>query len=190
MKSKFRTASFLLVVCLGLAPGLWGQGSNVGCGYLPGPAKPTAAMRPASFALVSGHAPDTAAIVGLWKFKFVSEGNPGIQDGTVLDNGFAAWHSDGTEITNSGMRPPPSGNFCMGVWKQIGDSSYKLNHYGLSWDPTGTTFVGPANIRQRVAVGHDGNTYSGKFTIDQFDTNGNLLVHLTGNVAAKRVTAD
>lgn len=192
MKSKFRVASFWLVlgaVCLSIAPGLWAQGTNVGCGYLPGP-KPTAVIKPASFVPVSGHAPDNAAIVGLWKFEFVSEGNDGIPDGTVIDSGIAAWHSDGTEIMNSGLRPPPTGNFCMGVWKQTGSSAYRLNHIGLSWDPTGTTFVGPANIRERVVISSNGNGYAGTFTIDQYDTNGNLLVHLGGKVGAHRITAD
>lgn len=194
MKRKFRMASFWLVlgaVCLSVAPSLWAQGTNVGCGYLPGPAaKPTAVVRPASFVLASHHTPDAAAIVGLWKFQFISENNPGIPDGTVIDNGLAAWHSDGTEIMNSGLRPPPTGNFCMGVWKQTGQSTYSLNHIGLSWDPTGTTFVGPANIRVRVTLNPNGNSYTGKFTIDQYDPNGNLLVHLAGNVGALRITAD
>lgn len=64
---------------------------------------------------------ETAAIVGLWKFTLVAEGNAGgPPDGTILDTGYAAWHSDGTKVTNSGSRPPPSQSFCMGVWKQIG----------------------------------------------------------------------
>jgi hypothetical protein len=192
MKNRFRIAGFLLVlgaVCLGVAPGLWAQSSNVGCGYLPAPAR-RAVVRPASFVQVSGVGSDGAAIVGLWKFNFVSEGNPGIPDGTILDDGLATWHSDGTELMNSGLRPPMTGNFCTGVWKQTGSSTYKLNHIGLSWDPTGTTYVGPANIRLRVTISQDGNSYSGTFTIDQYDTNGVLLVHLKGNVVAKRVTVD
>jgi hypothetical protein len=33
-------------------------------------------------------------IVGFWKVKFFSEGNPGIPDGTVIDNAFVQWHSE------------------------------------------------------------------------------------------------
>ena len=70
-------------------------------------------------------------IVGFWKVKFVAEGNPDIPDGTPIDDGLAQWHSDGAEIMNSGLRPPVTGNFCLGVWQKSGCSSYKLNHFGL-----------------------------------------------------------
>ena len=83
-----------------------------------------------------------------------------------------------------------TGNFCMGVWKQTSHSTFKLNHFGLSWDPTGTTFIGPANIRSEVVVDRSKNSYSGTFTVDQYDTNGNLLAHIAGNVSAQRITAD
>jgi hypothetical protein len=53
-------------------------------------------------------------IVGFWKVKFVAEGNPDIPDGTPIDDGLAQWHSDGAEIMNSGLRPPVTGNFCLG----------------------------------------------------------------------------
>jgi hypothetical protein len=79
--------------------------------------------------------------VGFWKIKFVSEGSSGIPDGTVIDNGLAQWHSDGTEIMNS-SRPPATGNFCLGVWQKSGPSSYKLNHFALAYDVSGN-FIGP-----------------------------------------------
>jgi hypothetical protein len=129
------------------------------------------------------------AIVGMWKVQFVSEGTTGIPDGTVIDSAYAQWHSDGTEIMNSG-RPPITSSFCLGVWKKTGESTYKLNHFALSWDPTGTVFVGPANIREDVTVDDQGNSFSGTFTIDQFDTKGNTLAHITGNITAQRVTPD
>jgi len=134
---------------------------------------------------------DRAGIVGLWKVKFTSKGNTGIgiPDGAPLDEGYATWHSDGTEIMNSG-RAPKTGNFCMGVWKQTGQSSYKLNHFALSWDPTGTTLIGPTNIREQIVLDGTGNSYSGTVTFDQYDTEGHLLVHISGVVSAQRITAD
>ena len=131
----------------------------------------------------------SAGIVGLWSVTFTSEGSSGIPDGTVIDQGYTTWHADGTEIMNSG-RPPITGNFCMGVWRQTSRFSYKLNHVTLSWDPTGTIFVGPGNIKEQITLSHGGNSYSGSFTIDQFDTNGNLLQQITGNVSATRITVD
>jgi len=148
------------------------------------------AVKPASLQLLSNHDSNSASIVGLWNFRFVAEGNSGIPDGTMIDAGYAAWHSDGTEITNSGAHAPMTGNFCMGVWKQTKRSTFQLNHFALAWDPTGTFFVGPANLRTEVVVARDRQSYSGTFKIDQYDTNGNLLAHVAGNVSAQRVTAD
>jgi hypothetical protein len=181
-----------------------------GCGYLkgtipaaptPAAAQPVAPARPSSRFDVGTATPrlvltsatqihELRTIVGMWSFQFVSEGTDGIPDGTVIDHGYATWHVDGTEIMNSGGRPPVTGNFCMGVWKAAGLFSYKLNHFGLSWDPAGATFIGPANIRENVTLDRSGDSYSGTFTIDQYDTNGNVLAHLQGNVTATRVTPD
>ena len=67
-------------------------------------------FRPASLLLISDddHESDNG-IVGFWRVKFVSKDNPGIPDDTVIDAGFAQWHSDGTEIMNS-SRPPATSN--------------------------------------------------------------------------------
>ncbi len=102
----------------------------------------------ASLPLVSDH--DSDAIVGFWKVTFVSKDNPGIPDGTVIDSAYVQWHSDGTEIMNS-SRPPATSNFCLGVWKKVGRSRYKLNHFAISSDLNGN-LVGPANIREDVLV--------------------------------------
>jgi hypothetical protein len=149
-----------------------------------------------------------AAIVGLWKFAFTAKGNSGNPapfnppDGATLDAGYVQWHSDGTEIMNSG-RDPASGSFCLGVWKSTGPSSYKLNHFALSWDATGKSctppqqpdatgcFEGPTNIREVVTVDHSGNHYNGTVTIDQYDPTGmHLLFELKGTVSGERITAD
>ena len=146
---------------------------------------------------------DNASIVGLWHVTFASVGNNVapffIPDNAPLDDGFAQWHSDGTEIMNSG-RDPATSNFCLGVWKSEGGRAYKLNHFALSWDNTGalcvpepgatSCFVGRANIREEVTVDPHGRTYSGTVTIDQYDTSGQLLFRLRGLVSAQRITAD
>src|SRR5437899_7459997 len=69
-------------------------------------------------------------IVGFWKVTFIAKGNSGIPDGTVIDKAFVQWHSDGTEIMNS-SRPPVTSSFCLGVWKKVGPSKYKLNHFAI-----------------------------------------------------------
>lgn len=152
---------------------------------------PTGFIRTA-FLQVSDEAPRSASIVGFWKFTFTAKGNGpyGPPDGAPIDAGYVTWHSDGTELTNS-SRPPASSSFCMGVWKQTGHATYKLNHYALSWTPDGGTFVGPANIREEITVDRRGNTYTGTFTIDQYDqTETTVLAHIAGTVTGTRITAD
>jgi hypothetical protein len=127
-------------------------------------------------------------IVGFWRVDLISEGNSGIPDGTVLDAGFTQWHSDGTEILNS-SRPPAIGSFCLGVWEKTKPSSYKLNHFTISWNPN-ETLQGPGNIREEITLSPDHNSYVGTFTLDQYNSGGNLLVHLAGRVKAKRITLD
>ena len=139
-------------------------------------------------AQANGAAPAGSGIVGFWHVTFISKGTGFIPDGTVVDMGFSQWHSDGTEILNS-SRPPATSNFCLGVWEKTGPSTYKLNHFALSSDLNGN-MVGPANIRENVTLGPQGTTYSGTFSVDQYDTSGNLFVHLVGEVKATRVTVD
>jgi hypothetical protein len=122
---------------------------------------------------------DNDPITGLWKVTFT--------DGTTqIDTGFAVWHSDGTEIMNSGDRPPMTSNFCLGVWKKI-DGHYKLNHAAISWDSTGTVQVGAANIKEDVVLGPKGDRFCGTFTITQYDMNGNVLGTVSGDITGTRI---
>lgn len=133
---------------------------------------------------------DEASIVGFWHFKFVSRGSSGIPDGTEVDAGYAQWHSDGTEITNSGGHAPITSSFCTGVWKQTGLRSYKLNHFAIAWDSTGMNLIGPANIQENVTVSPDGNSFTGTFTVDQYTEAGNRVAHVQGTVTATRITVN
>ena len=140
-------------------------------------------------------------IVGMWQFTFTSQGNNTapffIPDGAPLDAGYTQWHSDQTEIMNS-SRDPATSNFCLGTWESPRPRTYKLNHFALSWDNTGhlctpaagapSCFVGTANIREQVTIDRDANAYTGTVTIDQYDTQQNLIFHLQGTVAAHRLT--
>jgi len=159
---------------------------------------------PRALAISDRDSPDSnASIVGMWHVTFKSDGNNippfNIPDGAILDDGYAQWHSDGTEIMNS-SRDPATSSFCLGVWQIDGGRTYKLNHFALSWDNTGafcvpqqgatSCLVGRTNIREQVTVDPHGNTYSGTVTIDQYDTSGNLMFRLRGRVSAARITAD
>ena len=129
-------------------------------------------------------------IVGTWKEHWISEGSEGIPDGAEIDAGYAQWHSDGTEINVSGLRTPMSGDVCLGEWIKTGTRSYRLNHFGISYDSTGLNLVGPARIQQWLTLDEKGMATSGKFTIDQYDESGNLLAHIQGKVIGTRVTMD
>ena len=169
------------IFVLGLAQGLWAQSSNMGCGSYSGPK--AAALKPASLELVSKNDWVGAPITGFWKVQL------SLPDGTVIDDGYTTWHADGTEILNS-SRAPISGNFCMGVWKRTGRSTYKLNHFAMQWDPPGTIFIGPINLKEEIVLDRTHNSYAGTFTADQYDTNGNIIGHGAGNVTAQRITVD
>lgn len=139
------------------------------------------------------------AIVGLWKFEMLSKSTPTHQnpmpDGTLIDFGTAAWHVDGTEFQTSGFRNPSDGDVCQGVWQQVGDSTFVLNHYALAW--TNGSYTGPVNIRAQVTVNPAGNRYTGTFTTTvylaasvpghEFDQN-TVLATITGTFDATRVT--
>ena len=205
MKTMFRAVTATLGI--GILGAVFTSQASAGCSNLmdqntaPSPSRQQqlwqgkARLIPATFLKVGERDRDfkSDAIVGMWKFTFVAKGNTGPNappDGVMIDAGYATWHSDGTEIMNSG-RPPASGNFCTGVWKQTGPSTFKLNHYGLSWTPDGKTFVGSANIREVVTVDEDENNYQGTFTIDQYDVSGSVvLAHVAGTVKGTRITVN
>lgn len=133
-------------------------------------------------------------IVGMWHVTFTAEGNnPGPPDGAPIDNALVTWHSDGTELMNS-ARPPQDGDFCMGVWKKTGKNTYKLNHF--AWLANDTTNApsgignpqGPTRFFEEITLSPDGNHYTGTFTLDAYDVSGNPTAHITGTIAAARIT--
>jgi len=133
---------------------------------------------------------DETTIVGFWHFKFVSIGSSGIPDNTEIDAGYSQFHSDHTEITNSGGREPLTGSFCLGIWKQVGERKYKLNHFAVGWDATGQHFIGPGSIHEDLVLAPDGNRFAGTFTFDQYDESGNLLAHVQGVITGTRITVN
>jgi hypothetical protein len=190
MKTALRTLAATFAALLLML--LTAPDSAAQCGGLRQPA-----ISPASWNVAQGRAglvrtalddfDGDTAIVGFWHVKFVSIGSQGIPDNTEVDAGYSQWHSDGTEIMNSGGRSPITSSFCLGVWSKVGVRKFQLNHFAIAWDPTGQHLIGPANIRELVTLGPDCNTFSGSFTIDQFDESGNRLAHVQGNITATRI---
>ena len=173
---------------------MWAAPASAGCVDL-SPLRAQVRLLPSS-----NPGSDLPSIVGLWQFTFSSVGNNVapffIPDDAPLDAGFAQWHSDGTEIMNS-SRDPVTSSFCLGVWTATGPRTVRLNHYALSWDNTGklctpepgetNCMVGPANIREELALDRRGDSYTGMVTIEQYDNNHNRMFKLTGKVAARRI---
>jgi hypothetical protein len=144
--------------------------------------------------LLTGYGPDEAGIVGMWRFQLVSP------VAGVVDYGYAQWHSDGTEIQNSGLHAPDTSNFCLGVWQQVGPNRFQLNHFPLAW--TGTSGGGGTNlpaaaiqITETVKL-IDYDHMSGTFTLTAYAWDGSdglnvgamLGSPLKGTVTATRVT--
>lgn len=126
---------------------------------------------------------ESNSIVGMWSFKFTA-------GGATVDFGYVQWHSDGTELMNSGGRAPATENFCMGVWRQVAPSRYHLNHYALSYDSSGVLNA-RVIIKEDVSLSSSGTSYSGPFTLDVYDPKSNaLLQHVAGQVTAQRVPAN
>ncbi len=139
----------------------------------------------AASTIVNGQSAATPEpIVGFWYVTLTAEGNrSGPPDGTVIDWGLQQFHSDGTEILNSGSGPK---RFCLGVWTKGSGSTYVLNHFPLDYPDATTLHI--LNLREKVSVSHDRASMTGTFTFDVYDAAGTLLQHIAGNVTGHRIT--
>ncbi|MGH9494131.1 MAG: hypothetical protein ACRD3B_03970 [Candidatus Sulfotelmatobacter sp.] len=133
-------------------------------------------------------------ITGMWHVTFTAKGNTqGPPDGTPIDNALITWHADNTEIMNSG-RPPQDGDFCMGVWKKTGKSTYTVNHFAWGGNDTsgGTTGIGnptgPTRFVENVTLSADGNSFNGTFALKATDTSGNTTAEILGVLSGTRIT--
>jgi hypothetical protein len=134
-------------------------------------------------------------IVGMWHVIFTAEGNGsnGPPDKTPVDNAIAVWHSDKTEIMNSG-RPAQDGDFCLGVWEALGQCKYKLSHFAWGGNDTTNAPGGigkplfATHIAEEVVLSPDGKSFTGTFTLDAYDTSFNSAGHVVGVIKGTRVT--
>ena len=133
----------------------------------------------AQHAPADGYAIET--LVGLWHVTYTTS------DGIFFYEAFDQWHGDGTEFENANF-DPIEGDVCLGIWKPTGVHTAEVNHFGWNYD-TGGNSVGAFNLRETVALGNGGTTYTGTFTYTTFDTAGNVVPPtLTGTIAASRIT--
>jgi hypothetical protein len=150
----------------------------------------------AANAIAAGNATaNTASIVGMWRIQFTSQGNtahnPPIPDGAMLDFGYVQWHSDGTEIMNSGGHAANTGNFCMGTWVRSGYFTYELNHFALSYDATTGNLTAKINIIEKITLDPSGNEFTGTLVENVYNpTSGAQVDHVVGTISAQRITVD
>lgn len=145
------------------------------------------------------------AIVGLWHVIYTATETtsgplpvpvipPGPPSSFQFVETLKTWHSDGTEFENAFL-PPTGGNFCYGVWKDLGDGHAKLHHIGLMFAPDGS-ISNIFTIDETDAVASNGKTYKGNFAMklwppfyDQVGV-GTPVQVIKGTTAATRITVD
>jgi hypothetical protein len=170
----------VLVLALACSPSSW-------AGCAPGLAKPknsSLLVQPgrAMMLQIGEDISRQPSIVGFWHFTQMSGTN-------LFDAGYEQWHSDGTEIYNSGSRAPDTGNFCMGVWQQIGSRHYFLNHRAIGWAPGGTVAAYVATILEDVTLASNGNSFSGSYIVTAYDLSGHFLQVISkGKVSGTRIS--
>lgn len=110
-----------------------------------------------------------ASVVGLWHVKLVQS------DGSLLFQSLVQYHPDGLEAESADQSAITPANYCMGVWKQHGNT---VEIYHIAWLFNAGSPVGYAVITQRNTLSSDGNSYSGHFDFKQylydFDSSNNI----------------
>ena len=208
---KISMRPFLAALVLSVAGLSLANSAQAGCGFAPSLLKPnawnpstqaspmlqSAYYRPGAegrFLLTGddGGWLGEAGIVGMWRFQLLAP------NGAVVDDGYVQWHSDGTEIQNSGLHAPITSNFCLGVWKQVGPNSYKLNHFPLAWDTTGQSPANAIQLTETVKL-TDKDHYTGTFTLNVYlwtttdslnVAAGGPVATVSGTITATRITID
>jgi len=119
------------------------------------------------------------SIVGMWTNSIIVGGN-------VVATSISTWHSDGTEYDNIDA-PPINGNVCQGVWESHGPNKIEEHHFGWTFDQNSNP-SGYFTLEQTLKLGNHGMTYGGPFDQKFYDTEGNLLTEVTGEMSAVRFT--
>ena len=119
------------------------------------------------------------SIVGVWNNSVIIGGN-------VVLKSIAEWHGDGTQFDNVDL-PPQTGNICHGVWTNNGPRRVIEHHIGWTFDTSGNP-TGSFTLVQHLKLSGDGLSYAGPFDQKFYDTNGNLVNEITGDMSATRFT--
>ena len=175
--AKFATFAVLVIGLSASAFGSCGDSLSAMAAGIPGQSR---AIQQGSHS--PAHNSGSASIVGLWYVQFTIAGN-------VIQDAYQLWNAGGTEVHNPNV-DPRGGNVCLGVWKRAaGTNTYILAHRVWNYDTAGN-WLGTINLRERLTVGGGGNSHSGSFTLDFYDTSGNFQMELTGSVTGERISVE
>jgi hypothetical protein len=192
-----RLAGLVALVGLGLL--LTASGAKAGCAV---PSKPGAApaipfVSPRADGESNGH----PGIVGLWHVLYTGTYNDNFPPGGpyastpfLFLESLKTWHADGTEFENAFL-PPTAGNICFGVWKDLGDGTFKLHHIGLMFNPDGS-LLAIFTVDETDTVSSHGNTYKGFFDFKLWPPSyeavgvGTPISEVRGTTFASRITVD
>jgi hypothetical protein len=117
-------------------------------------------------------------IVGLWHVYYTDS------TGAPFYEAYDMWHADGNEWETS-FGDPRQGNYCLGVWKQVGPRTAQLSHFAWIYNSDGTP-AGYFTLAETDTVSRKGDSYTGTFDYKQYDVNGNFQLEVTGTQAATR----
>jgi hypothetical protein len=177
-----RTAFTLIAVStLALAT----TNANASCGFAPAGVKAPSlpAIAHAGVPVPENYGWGNGSIVGLWHVTYTAGGE-------LFNDTFDTWHADGTEF-ESAFLPTETGNICVGAWKPVRDGKIKLHHVGWLFSSGTTTASGSFTLDELNSVSPDGSCYTGSFTFQVYDINGNPQGDpVTGTMVATRITAD
>jgi len=127
----------------------------------------------------------SSSIVGFWHVELL------LPDGSLFHQGIQQYHSDGLEMEDAAAPAVNPANFCMGVWKQSGDT---VNIYHIVFMYNGVDTLPPVNygvLTETNILSEDGNSLNGNFEVIVYDlNNGDQLADVKGTTKASRIDFD
>jgi hypothetical protein len=142
-----------------------------------------ATTRPGPVALAQDGTPaaDEQGIVGSWAITITGQVE-GEEPFTFVN--FATIMPGGVLVNT-----PPGGPLGHGAWEHIGDEEYALTILLPEFDDEGN-LTGQTTIRSTIALGQDGDTFTGPYVNEFTDPTGAVLFAVGGTAEAERIVVE
>jgi hypothetical protein len=125
------------------------------------------------------------SIVGFWHVELL------LPNGSLFHQAVQQYHSDGQEMEDAAAPAVNPANFCMGVWKQSGDT---VRIYHIVFMYNGIDTLPPVNygvLTETNILSSDGNSLNGTFDVKVYSLNsGSQLADVSGTIKASRIDFD